>query len=217
MTDTITTVEGRRYRLVSCALRNSGQGWGIIADAGHQPAGALSVVERADHLELQHPVAAVTVSSLQVTPDETFAAAGLRAGASVGLNLSRIYLYDEPADHITDQVYYDGSRWVSETGVYSITADGAVLTLTHESMGAGGSIAIGNRGGLLIQAGVCTPTTTKAALYRGAYGELVGVTTPTTGARAYITRYGRRAVPPARPAGVISPGGNLWITALLEA
>lgn len=208
--------EGRTYRLISCALRNSGTGWQAITDTGHQPTGITDVVTQPDYLEILHPVGGTTVSSLQVTVDETYAAQGLRVGASVGVDYSRIYLYDQPADHITDQISWDGSAWQSKAGVYSISAAGAVLTLTHPDMGAGGSVAIGNRGSNLIQAGAFTPTTTQVAVYTGAYGALAAAPTPSTATRAYVTRYGQRAVPPADPASVMSATGNLWITGLIE-
>lgn len=91
--DVLVTEGGSRLALVSCALRNTGSGWTVIADAGHTPSGCTGVVQRADHLELQHDVGAVRVSSLTVTVDETYARSGLRVGASVGFALSRIYLY----------------------------------------------------------------------------------------------------------------------------
>lgn len=83
----------RPIRLVSGTIRNRGQGWELLNDAGHRPAGISAVITRDDHIEIQHSVGAVRVSSFQVTPDETYAAQGLRVGISVGLALSRIYLY----------------------------------------------------------------------------------------------------------------------------
>ncbi|MFF4943742.1 hypothetical protein [Streptomyces rubiginosohelvolus] len=84
---------GQTLRLLSCALRNTGSGWGLINDKGHEPTGVTGVVQHPDHLELTHAVGAVKVSSMQVTPDEYFAAYGVRCGVSGGLALSRIYLY----------------------------------------------------------------------------------------------------------------------------
>ena len=61
------------------------------------PSGCTGLVTYPDHLELQHAVGAVAVSSLIVATDETFARAGMRCGASVGLALSNIYLYEGDA------------------------------------------------------------------------------------------------------------------------
>ncbi|NUS76650.1 MAG: hypothetical protein HOV70_10680 [Streptomyces sp.] len=84
---------GQTLRLLSCALRNTGSGWGLINDKGHEPTGVTGVVQHPDHLEISHPVGAIKVSSMQVTPDEYFAAYAVRCGVSGGLALSRIYLY----------------------------------------------------------------------------------------------------------------------------
>lgn len=91
--DVLVTESGARLALVSCALRNTGSGWTVINDSGHTPSGCTGVVQHADHIELQHVVGAVRVSSLSVTVDETYAKAGLRCGASVGFALSRIYCH----------------------------------------------------------------------------------------------------------------------------
>ncbi|WP_143662941.1 hypothetical protein [Streptomyces bobili] len=95
--DVVVTEGGLRLALVSCALRNTGTGWSVISDAGHQPSGCEAVVTYADHLELQHDVGAVKVSSLSVTVDETYAKSGLRVGASVGFDHSNIYLHSGAA------------------------------------------------------------------------------------------------------------------------
>jgi hypothetical protein len=91
--DVLVAESGARLAVVSCALRNTGTGWTVINDSGHMPSGCSGVVQRADHLELQHDVGAVRVSSLTVTVDETYAKAGIRCGASVGFALSRIYCH----------------------------------------------------------------------------------------------------------------------------
>ncbi|MEV6181360.1 hypothetical protein [Streptomyces sp. NPDC052015] len=91
--DVLVTEGDTRFALVSCVLRNTGSGWTVINDSGHTPSGCTGLVTHPDHLELQHAVGAVRVSSLTVTVDETYAQAGLRVGASVGFSISRIYLY----------------------------------------------------------------------------------------------------------------------------
>lgn len=210
--------EGRTYRMLSAALRNSGSGWGLIADTGHQPTGISDVITHDDHIEIVHDVDGVTVSSLQVTVDETYARLGVRAGVSVGVDSSNIELATEPYDRITDQIWWDGTAWQCENGRYSISQSGAILTLTHADMGSGGAVAIGNRGSALVQAGACTATTTKVAMYSGSYGALTALAAPSVGAiRAYVTRYGRRSsVPAADPATVVSATGNLWLTGFIE-
>ena len=78
---------------VSGALRNSGAGWGTIDDDAHFPSSIDAVIEHSNHIEIRHAVGATAVSSFQIQPDEWFAARALRVGASVGLDLTRIFLY----------------------------------------------------------------------------------------------------------------------------
>lgn len=74
-------------------LRNDGSGWAILSDAGHRPAGITGVTAFADRLEVAHSIGAVRVSTVQVTPDEYYAARGYRVGASVGLAKTVLYIY----------------------------------------------------------------------------------------------------------------------------
>lgn len=213
---------GRRYRLVSAALRNTSSGWGVISDTGHAATGITSVSAQSDHLLITHSVGALRVSSFQVTPDETLAAQGWRVGASVGLTETRVYLYRDPADRITDRIYYNGgtSSWVSERGVFTgFSFSGGILTLTHEDMGADGpqGVAIAQRGAIGAFAGNIAATTTQIVFYNGSFGSLTAASTPAAAMHCYVTRYGRRAtVPPVSPSTVVSASGNLWLTGLFE-
>ncbi|WP_329390298.1 hypothetical protein [Streptomyces sp. NBC_01716] len=95
----LLTEDGARLGLISCVLRNTGDGWHILNDAGHSPSGVTKVTQRSAYLELTHATTALKVSSWQVTPDETFAARGVHVGASVGLASTRLFLYTkQPAN-----------------------------------------------------------------------------------------------------------------------
>lgn len=114
--DVLVTAAGVRLALVSCTIRNTGTGWAVLDNSGHTPSNCTGLVQYSDHLELQHAVGAVRVSSLAVTTDETYARAGLRAGASVGFALSNIYLYvgaagTPPVDPVTVNDP-NGNLWV---------------------------------------------------------------------------------------------------------
>ncbi|MEU2799063.1 hypothetical protein [Streptomyces sp. NPDC007117] len=112
----VLTPAGARLALISCALRNTGAGWALIDDTAHAPSGVTGVVQHPDHLEITHAVGAVRVSSMQVTPDEWYAARALRCGVSVGLALSRIYLYSGPSITPVDPttlVASSGNLWVT--------------------------------------------------------------------------------------------------------
>lgn len=87
---------GRDYRLLSAVLRNTGNGWHILEDKGHRPTSITRVTTHANRLEIAHPINALRVSSMQVTPDEALAARGLRVGISAGLDLCFLYLYTAP-------------------------------------------------------------------------------------------------------------------------
>ncbi|WP_406420062.1 hypothetical protein [Streptomyces sp. NBC_00842] len=112
----ILATEGPRLAVISCAIRNTGGGWQLIDDTAHAPSGVTGVVQHPDHLELTHAVGAVRVSSMQVTVDEYYAARAVRCGVSVGLALSRIYLYSgtsmTPVDPAT-LVASAGNLWIT--------------------------------------------------------------------------------------------------------
>ncbi|MEV8396238.1 hypothetical protein ACFVAF_34540 [Streptomyces sp. NPDC057596] len=213
---------GRRYRIISGTIRNLGDsnGWQLISDSAHRSSGIVAVNTLSDRIELKHPIGAIRVSSMQVTPDETFGARGLRVGASVGLDSSTLFLYDQSPDFITDRVYYDGasSSWKSENGVFTGFAfSGGILTLTHADMGTvRQSAALAGRGGLGAFVGNLAATTTQVVFYSGSFGSLTAVTSPATTMNVYVTRFGKRGVPASAPSSITSSTGNIWITAVAE-
>jgi hypothetical protein len=91
--DVIVTEAGARIALVGCTIRNTGAGWYILDNSGHTPSNCTGLVQHADHLELQHNVGAVRVITAQVTPDETYSQADVRAGVSAGFGYSNIFLF----------------------------------------------------------------------------------------------------------------------------
>lgn len=211
---------GRKYRLVSGVVRNTGGvSWSYINDSGHQPTGLSTIATTSANITLGFGFTATKVSSFQVTADEAYASLGIRVGASVGLTEARLYLYQEPSDRLSDEVYWNGSGWTSANGVFSMSFNAGVLTLTHEAMGTanGIGVALANRGTTLTQVGAITSTTIQLAFYTGSYGALTVATTPVNSMRVYVTRYGRRAVVPAAdPTTISHASGNFWITGLLE-
>lgn len=112
----LVTEAGKRLALLSCTIRNTGSGWAVLNDAAHEPSGIAALVQHPDHIEIQHAATATQVSSVQVTPDETYAAQALRVGISVGLSLSRIYLYSgastTPLDPATVAAA-NGNLWIT--------------------------------------------------------------------------------------------------------
>lgn len=219
-----SSTPGRTYRTVVGALRNTGSGWGWIDDSGHRPFGFGAVTQSATGITIAYDFAGVKVGALAVAPDETLAARGIRAGASVGLSSAVIQMYDDPTDRITDRVYYDGS-WKSESGVFTgFSWSGGVLTLTHENMGsptaASAGVALGGRGSAIEKVGNLTATTTQVVFYNGSGGSLSALSSPTTqGCNVHVTRFGKRAaanVAPLNPSSVSEQWGNLWVIGEIE-
>lgn len=73
--------------------RISGDEWGALNDAGHTSRGIESVTLYDNRVRVHHAFTAGKVSSFQATPDEQFAASGVRVGASVGYAHTDIYFY----------------------------------------------------------------------------------------------------------------------------
>lgn len=71
----------------------SATSWTTIEDSAHHASGIDSVQVFTDHLRVNYGFTATTVASMQVTPDESFTAAGVRVGASVGLDHADLYFY----------------------------------------------------------------------------------------------------------------------------
>ena len=67
--------------------------WVALDNAGHRPIGIASVQVMSDRVRVHYDFTAGHVSSVQVTPDEGFASAGVRVGASVGFTYMDIYFY----------------------------------------------------------------------------------------------------------------------------
>lgn len=78
---------------LATTIRNTGNGWSVISDDTHTPVGVASVQVFPDRVRVFYDFAAVSVMSLQATPDEAFAAADVRVGASVGIDYVDIYFY----------------------------------------------------------------------------------------------------------------------------
>jgi hypothetical protein len=85
-TATFTSNEGDTYMKLSAALRNSGDGWHVIDDSGHEPLGITIGNVTSTTLEVLFPQA-VQVCDFVCGPDEGFAKPPYKAtfGASVGL------------------------------------------------------------------------------------------------------------------------------------
>lgn len=201
-------------RVVACALRNTGSGFGVIQDAGHAPMGVRSVVTAPDDMSVRVNLdfRARTVGAVIAAPDETLAAAGYAVGPSVGLDSVTLYA-SQPAG-FGDYIYWDGRRWVSLNGFISgVTMNGrtGLITCTHADMAApyGGSVTSRSLTKRASMEGISATSTTLFLVDSAGRP----VRKPTKDSRFWVTRTGARRVPMSELA---KPGANIWVYGVLE-
>jgi hypothetical protein len=85
----------KQYKIVAGVIRNVGNGWELINDTAHEPIHVLSVSNNDLAITINHTFTAKQVVTMTVTPDETFVKDGIKAGASVGLDKTLVYLAHE--------------------------------------------------------------------------------------------------------------------------
>ena len=79
-------------RIIACVLRYDGKQWTMLDNDGHSPISVESVEGNSpDTVTIRFPKYS-KVNSLVCTPDETLAAAGIKCGASVGLDYATIHV-----------------------------------------------------------------------------------------------------------------------------
>ncbi len=78
---------------IACIIRPTSEGWTIINDTDHEPLNVTGVAIVNNRLTLYHDVDATKVLTFEITPDETFSRYGIHCGASVGLDDTRIDIY----------------------------------------------------------------------------------------------------------------------------
>src|SRR5699024_4985857 len=76
--------EGRKIKIVTGILRNTGEGWDFITDAYHNRINSTVVESDDSGITLNYGFTAKKILSFVATPDETLAHAGFFVGASVG-------------------------------------------------------------------------------------------------------------------------------------
>lgn len=129
--------DGKKYQLSACVIRNTGAGWAFINDSEHAPVGFTGIsITAGGQIRLDHVFGANKVATMLVVPDETFAAMGLIAGGSIGLNLSLITIA-APLEFFVN--VGTGALTAPEHWVGSITtAVGAgYCNVTHPAAGGG--------------------------------------------------------------------------------
>lgn len=151
-----------RYELFGVA-RFNGTDWYLIDDTGHTPYGIASIENLADGgFRIYYDKVAGHVGTLIAVPDETYARAGVIAGASVGDEYADVIMSGEYLDKtpstkmafhlmrsttVFGYITYNGTSWVhsSSSGITSLSFDSSsgLLTVTHST--AGGICSITGR------------------------------------------------------------------------
>lgn len=91
---TIGTVQSCQEITVSGTVRyNSKYTWKVVDDAYHDASGIKSAQPLKDRLRIWLDFTATKVGSVQVTPDDKYASAGIRLGASAGLAYIDVFFY----------------------------------------------------------------------------------------------------------------------------
>lgn len=213
-TGIVRGTDGRRYRMVACAVRNSGLGFSLIDDDRHTPVGVVSTENALDDMSVTVRMGfdGLKVSSVVVVADETLAAAGYQLGASVGLNSITIQA-SQPAG-LGDYVSWNGSAWVSLNGLVTSTTmnkSTGLITCTHAAMSApyGGSVTSRS---LTRRASMEGISATSTSLYLVDNAGMPAKT-PTKDNRFWLTRTGARRVPMSELA---VPSANIWVYGMFE-
>lgn len=131
----IVGINGKRYKIVSGAIRYMGGSWQLISDANHTPVNIASVTTPNTYtIRVTYSFTAKTVGSLTTTPDETYVKAGINFGASVGLTYSDINVNQNT--RIGGYTAFDGSNWSTGflRGVTSLSFSGGTLTVNHAAL-----------------------------------------------------------------------------------
>jgi hypothetical protein len=214
-TGIVRGTDGRRYRMVACAVRNSGLGFSLIDDDRHTPVGVLSTESALDDMSftIRMGFDGLKVSSVVVVADETLSAAGYQLGASVGLNSITIQA-SQPAG-LGDYVSWNGSAWVSLNGLVTSTTMNkttGLITCTHAAMSSpyGGSVTSRS---LTKRASMEGISATSTSLYLVDNAGMP-VKTPTKDNRFWLTRTGARRVPMSE---LVIPSANIWVYGMFEA
>lgn len=211
-------VAGRKYKFLSCALRNDGSGWYAIDDANHRPANVDSVSNDTSEITVNYPsMAGLKMVGFNVTSDEILTQNGITAGASVAQTQAKIRL--SRTGSITDYVAWTDPSWVSQNGFFTIDSfTSGVLTLSHKSIGSRfNGMSFTPRGATyrVVASASANPLSTRVSLE---FIDSAGVkaTVPNTNMRVYVSRHGGSVLDPNEVTTVLYPTSNLWVIGVFE-
>lgn len=213
----IQTVPFDTYRTLHCIIRYTGGSWQFIDTASHTHQGVTTVTTGASAAIVNFNFTATNVGYLSVTTDETYALAGIMAGASVGLSSATIN-FSQVAKEVSGKLSYNGSTWDVTDGTNGLAVNAfssGSLTLDHDTVSETCIGVSGDDQGYIPVISSSSTTQTVIKWINPTTGAVV--TTADTNMVAYFRRgingYGNKQLTSAE-VGAIS--GNFWISGLFE-
>lgn len=215
---------GWKQRWFGGAIRNLGAAggyWQPIDDGAHWPFGMPTVVTTTVGIEINYDFEGAGIGTVLVSPDETMAAHGWMAGASVEKSKATLKLarHKTIADHLT----WNGTTWTSAGGGMSAswsTTGGGQLIVTHEKM-YGQGISITTRGrevsAVVSSSGASDPSIeTRIQLFNTTTGAQIATSAEIPAStRVYVSRMdsfpGGAINPQSAPDQTALPNSNFWI------
>lgn len=95
------------------AIRNTGNGFQVISDSEHIPVNICNVTTTKTNVSFDFcGNAAISIHTLLVVPDETYAQKGISAGASVGLNRAVIIFGKDKLIEPSKLIESSGNFWI---------------------------------------------------------------------------------------------------------
>lgn len=225
--DAVKVVGGRKYRIVAGVIRNPGGPgyWELIADANHRAANVDAVTTLASVVRVNYASLGVTrVVSFVAVADERLSRAGIRVGTSVSPTEATLYFNRTQA--LSDYVSYNGTTWVSASGVYAASFAAGVLTLTHADLLGVDTNAFGvsltPRGGPLrpvVNPGSPGTSRTQVGIqFLDAAGAVVNAAT--TDMKVFVTRGTTESdtanINPQLITETMYPNSNIWFLGIFE-
>lgn len=215
--EAVKGLDGKKYRIVSGVIRNTGTGWAPIIDADHQgDMNVTSVTNDNAAITVNFGITVKKIIGFVAVPDETYAQKGVMFGSSVGKSSAIIYPVRNGRS-ISGYITYDGTNWVIAAGatgniaVTGFNTTNGILSITHDDVGDSHGGAVTGRDGSRPQFGSIGPATTDIKFYDNAG---TAILTPTTAMKAFVTR--SAGIRQLNPNNLTETSGNIWFMGIFE-
>lgn len=126
---------GKKAYVISGVIRNSGNGWELIDDEGHNNINITSVSQDESNktISVVYP-SALKVGNFNVSTDETLARMNIRCGASVSLNKASIKCYTDFTGYFNGSglIVSQKGTWFDGTYTFTPLSDGTGFNLVYD-------------------------------------------------------------------------------------